>query len=226
MGKEQKPIPINIGTSKHTAPGWRRCGQPVYTCVEPAAGPHVDPAVLRAIREFDPEAVPIWQLQAFLPPGKSGLDGVVRVAHVGIARHVQDPRGSASLFRVETLPGQTAPNILDFIWMDNAQTMKDGRPAKVLPFDWSLYQYCLSKFNANTNPLELTKKWLDWQDAEAEKEEQQLRDELDYRQKHADKNIARILNGVSYKELSDQYMEIRARSRMKERKAMVFQGGR
>jgi hypothetical protein len=228
FGKKANPIPMDVAHSYHTAPGWRLCGKPSYTCVEPAAGPSVDPDVLRAIREFDPGAIPIWQIQAYLPPGKMGFDGVIRVAHVGIARYVRDPRGSATLFRVEMPEGSTdpQPNILDFLWIDNAPTLLNGGPGTVLPFDWSLYQHCLEKFNANTNPLHLVRDWMDRTDDRNAKVAAQVEEDLEYRRRTAEKNISRILDKVTYKELFNQYMEIRQRGRLSERKTMVFHGGR
>src|SRR5687767_13714726 len=133
MGQQARPIPVDVAHSYHTAPGWRLCGRPSYTCVEPAGGPHVDPAVLRAIREFDPGAIPIWQIQAYLPPGKMGFDYVITDAHVGIARHVRDPRGSVLLSNVDMHSGakHPRPNVLFFIWVDIASMLKYGGLGKV-----------------------------------------------------------------------------------------------
>lgn len=127
--------------------------------------------------------------------------------------------------KVEMPPGSVdAPNTLEFIWTDMNNVPKDGGPRDVWPFDWKLYYECRATFNSNQSNKAVIKSVLDRQDIEDARAQTQLDEELAYRKKRLDKAIARRLDGVTPKELMDQYMLARQRGSAKERKLYAFHG--
>ena len=122
-------------------------------------------------------------------------------------------------------PQHPVPNVLEFIWRGDRPAYEDGGPAQVLRFDWSLYRYMRERFIGNTTAAEVVRGWTERTRERQEREAQQSRDELAYRQRHLEKNIAKILDTVSPQELMDQYMQARQRGRLGLPKTYVFQGG-
>src|SRR3972149_6389652 len=112
-----------IRDSEATAPGWRFLGE-TYSCIPDAVYPW-DPAVILAVREFCPDAMPIlirtvWQ--------SSLLDGKPRpmalVRH-GIARAIRDPISPVHSFYCHMPSTPTTgrvrlstPNYIEVNWYD------------------------------------------------------------------------------------------------------------
>lgn len=223
---QPKPVGFGFADSPHTAPGYRIVGDDFYTCIEPSGGPHVDPAVLRAIHEFDPSAVPVWRKQTYLPPGRMGEEHLLKVSHVGIARYKADRR-SATEFHPEMPEGADfkRPNVLEFIWEDDAPALKNGGPGTVLPFDWGLYRYMRSRFNRNVTNKVMVKAWLDRTRERHEREARQSKEELAYRQNHLERSLRKTFESVTPEELMRSYLELRQQRRLRQAKTYVFRGG-
>lgn len=227
-GKKPDPnLGYEIAHSPHTAPGWRIVGDDIYTCIEPAQGPYVDPDVLKAIHEFDPGAIPIWRVQVYLPPGKMGEQHLVKVAHVGIARYVRNPSAAHALMHVSMPenPTHPQPNVLEFIWEDDTEARKHGGPNAILPFDWKLHKYMETRVARNQSAPQMVKDWLERIREKQEREALASRAELAYRQRHLEKAVQKTLESVTPKELWQQYMELRQRRRLSQPKPYVFHGG-
>lgn len=125
--------------------GWRIVGDDVYTCVPPP-GFEIDPAVLKAIHEFDPGVIPLWRIQLWIRPNEEEKYAVV---HNGIGRHYPHPRYLRRPFYVQMPIGAThpAPNFLDAIFDDQlCATYLMGGPGTYLPWDWSVYYWCRQRY--------------------------------------------------------------------------------
>lgn len=157
MNALQRSLPsysIPIGDSRYTAPGWLCLGY-LYYCYQDVTYPW-DPAVVRAIREFEPTMVPITVRSIWQKADYGNLDHnepLIIVRH-GIARVVRDARIPIHHFRCD-LPvnPQTAlphdPHILAPVrpnWIElNNYADREVRPygldlpGAYLPHDWELY---------------------------------------------------------------------------------------
>jgi hypothetical protein len=161
--------------------GWRIVGDDVYTCVPPP-GYEIDPAVVRAIHEFDPGVIPIWRLQVWIRPNSEERETHV---HSGIARHFPHPRYLRRPFRV-TMPARAehpVPNFLDAIFEDQtcAQYLFEGGPGHFIPWDWATYEWCRRKYAVLT-----AKKFDDLMEARRERHAKMRKDwqeEIEYRKK-------------------------------------------
>lgn len=133
---------------------YEQIGPDRYSCV-PVPGFEKDPAVTKAIREFDPGLIPIWRIQVWRYPN-SRLE--TKVVHHGIARFYPIPRYLRRRFHVEMPAVQThpAPNFLDAILEDDSTLdFKRGGPGGYVAWDWRLYSWCRAQY------LRLTvKNWL------------------------------------------------------------------
>jgi hypothetical protein len=152
---------IPIGNSKYTAPGYLFLGEYYYS-YQDVMYPW-DPAVIRAIREFEPTAMPItvrsiWQKADY---GNLG-EPFVLVRH-GIARVVRDALLPTHKFRCElpvqphddvhALPHVLAQNPAN--WVEVNHYDRDDRPhgldlpGRYLPCDWALYHQLRDSYENN-----------------------------------------------------------------------------
>lgn len=165
-----------------------------YSCV-PVPGYEKDPAVTRAIREFDPGAVPIWRIQLWTFPGSSRVEQVV---HHGIARYYPVPRYVRRHFHVEMPASDHSdpPNFLDAILEDQAvEEYRRGGPGGHLPWDWSVYRWCRWMYDRIT-----AKSYLDFMRAKREKDEREYRamiEDLEDRKKELEPYLLRKAESVS-----------------------------
>ncbi len=131
---------VDIGDSSHTAEGWRVVGDDVYTCVPPP-GYEIDQWILRRIHAFDRSVIPIWRMQAYLPPGSNQAAVFV---HHGLAHYVKHPRRHLTLFGVNMPQPQRhqAPNELILIWEAfDERMMREGGPGGFMRFGPELLRY-------------------------------------------------------------------------------------
>lgn len=145
---------VPIGDSDYTAPGWLFLGE-FYSCVPDAEYPW-DPAVVRALREFCPDAIPIiirsvWQWSNY---GELGhlAEPIILKRH-GLARSIRDPILPIHNFHCEMpctpypgllIPGRDLadcrPNYIEVNWYDK-EIRPHGfdLPGAYLPFDWEFF---------------------------------------------------------------------------------------
>lgn len=145
---------IPIGDSRYTAPGWI-CLSYSYYCYQDVTYPW-DPAVVRAIREFEPTMVPmtvrsVWQKADY---GNLDHNEPLIIVRFGIARVVRDARIPIHNFQcgmpMHREPAlrhdahalaQVRPNWIEL----NNYADRDVRPygpdlpGAFLPFDWELF---------------------------------------------------------------------------------------
>jgi hypothetical protein len=120
-----------------------------YTCVAPP-GFEKDPAVTKAIREFDRELIPMWRIQLWRFPDSPRE---VRVVHHVIGRYFPLPKYRRGAFPcpVPMEWRRPTPNFLDHVleYTETEQHLRGG-PGDYVPWDWALYRWCRFHFDKNT----------------------------------------------------------------------------
>lgn len=166
-------------------------GEDLYSCVAPP-GFEKDPAVTRAIQEFDPGALPIWRIQRWAFPG---ADSVHLVVHHGIGRYYPFPRQLRRRFYVRMPVGAEypAPNFLDAIFEDTeSPSYRMGGPGEYMPWDWSVYRWCRRQFDRITK-----EKYLELIERHRERMEEfrrKFEEEVEYRKKQIEPWILKQLD--------------------------------
>lgn len=170
--------------------GFRQIGDDHYTCVAPP-GFEKDPAVTRAIQEFDPGLIPIWRVQRWQFPG---ADSVHLTVHHGIGRYYPNPRQLRLRFHVTMPQGAEypAPNFLDAIFEDTeSPSYKVGGPGEFMPWDWSIYRWCRAQFDRITKEKYL--RLVELHRERMEKERKAFEEELEYRKRQVEPWILKQL---------------------------------
>jgi hypothetical protein len=170
---------------------WRRLGADIYSCVAPP-GYDKDPAVTAAIREFDPGVIPIWRIQAWMPPGESRS---ISVVHHGIARYYPVPRFLRRSFHVDLPQGweQETPNFLDCFFEEPPD--HGIGPAGYLPWDWTTYEWCRRQYVVLTD--ETFRARLEAAAASRKRETDRWQEDLERRQADFGRFAERKLANVS-----------------------------
>lgn len=173
---------------------WRNVGDDHYTCVAPP-GYEIDPAVTAAIHEFDPGAIPLWDVRLWIPPGS--LEPIPFVYH-GIARYYPFPRQLRRPPRVmmPAVPTHETPNFLDAVFEDDTTKLcRAGGPSAYIPWGWNVYVWCRTQFNRLT--AEAYDKLLERRRARDAAKRKAWQDDIAYRKKQIEPWILRKLEGVS-----------------------------
>lgn len=125
--------------------------RPQMVAVSVQTFPHVlypwDPAVVKAIHEFDPRVMPVWITRTFVLP----TGGIVSFGRHGIASHVPavdrhapiDPIFYKALTSVRG--SAVRPTQLDF-HVEHRNGF-GGLPGDYMPFDWRVYRILRSAYN-------------------------------------------------------------------------------
>lgn len=181
---------------------WARLGDR-YTCVAPP-GFEKDPAVTKAIREFDPGAIPLWRVQRWRSP-PNGVE--IILVHHGIGRYFPVPRYLRRALRVE-MPMDArgpAPNMLDKIFEDDSTLLyKQGGPASYMPWDWSAHAWCRFQYDKTT-----AEAWLKRAEAKQyrlQREKAAMEAELEYRKKQIEPFLLKKAGELTERDWK-QYME-------------------
>lgn len=220
------PIQYDISDSMHTAPGWRILGSDWYTCVKPVDAPYVDEEVIKAIQAFDPSIIVLWRRQRYLRPGRTEPE---TFTHLALGRHVKVPTREMVLFHVE-MPEDAeheVPNELILVWeyFGEDRYFKGGGPGGHMPCDMRLYWFLRHQFNnlrsGRTVALERERRIRDLHD----RRRKQLRDELEYRQKHLDAFVMNQLDQPGDSVRGYAEYAARARAKRNEVKPRVFLKG-
>lgn len=144
---EQRPedgptLGYRVADSFASAPGYREMDV-VYSCVPDPAYPW-DPQVMRAIREFAPDAVPMWIQWVFMSPGETGNPEVVVFGRHALGRTIQNLTSELEPFRcaMPTMPCQgltfERPNRIWFVHEGAPHPQYPDLPGSYLPFDGSI----------------------------------------------------------------------------------------
>jgi len=161
-------ISVPVADSSWTAPGWLFDGI-LFSTVPDVQYPW-DPAVLKFIREFDPEAIPIQIRYAYRWCNYHELGRIelpVVIMRHGIARYVRDPKFPVWDFPCEmTSVGKSfhQPNQVRDIWQDN-QIRPNGPdlPGAYMPFD---FPYAYALLDADRRAMEFVSKSIATTDAQ------------------------------------------------------------
>lgn len=158
---------------------YQRVGSDLYTCVAPV-GFEKDPAVTKAIREFDPSAIPLWRVRRWRFPDATERN----VVHHAIGRYFPWPRylrGRPLRVEVPMDWRGEVPNFLDHVFEIEGLEYKRGGPGAYLPWDWDIYAWCRFQYDKSTAGA-----WLRRTTAKQERlarEHQSLMDEMEYRKR-------------------------------------------
>lgn len=169
-------VPVN-----NIAPGWHQLDME-FTCAE-GEYPR-DPAVTKAIKEFLPDAIPLWVRWAFWNP-RSGDPSVRVFGRHALGRY--DPNVTSRSERTGYEQIKTGyfhrgpvPNVIEEVFMGAPPEDASDLPGAFIPWDWALVNYLKVKVGyANS----MTKS--DWKDEliyklKREREAQALRNSTEY----------------------------------------------
>lgn len=196
-----------------------------YTCVAPP-GFEKDPAVTKAIHEFDPELIPMWRVQLWrFPDSKRSR----KVVHHALGRYFPVSRNFHRGFHVTMPTGsrKPAPNFLDAVLeYDETLQFKRGGPGDYVPWDWSLYRWCRFQFDKIT--VEAWERRHLARETRIARLQQAHMDELAYRKKQIEPYLLKKAESLSESEWREYLGAIAVRSPEIRRKpkTMVFVGGR
>ena len=216
-----------VAPERRERPMYERLADDRYTCVAPP-GFEKDPAVTKAIREFDPNAIPIWRIQRWRTPDHYELN----VVHHEIGRYFPCPRYlRARPLRVE-MPMDArgpAPNVLDKVFEDDSTLQyKQGGPGGYQPWDWSAYAWCRFQYDKTT-----VEAWLRRTEARRAREKRELEAleaELEYRKKQIEPFLQRKaeeLTPTDWKQYLEAVWGPRSnRVELRKRRPFVDLGGR
>lgn len=157
----EQPAPANTTirmparTSFHKAPGFREIG---WMCqVIPDAMYPWDPDVVRRIREFVPDVVPLWVQWVFLSPSDTGAPEPVVFGRHALGRSLKHQRGWLPPFKVAMPSGWPGlkferPNLFWFLHEGaNLNPKYRDLPGSYLPFDDSIVDRAWRSWAGNQN---------------------------------------------------------------------------
>jgi hypothetical protein len=139
QGSPGPTLNVPVADSFWTAAGYREIDV-TYTCVPDPAYPW-DPAIMKQILEFAPDAVPLWVRWVFMGPD----DDIVVFGRHGLGRHIKGLKTPPHEFHcpMPQLPCQglkfEQPNLIWFIHEGVKSRGPDASmPGEYLPFDRTL----------------------------------------------------------------------------------------
>lgn len=198
---------MTIGTSPHSAPGWRVVGRPFWTCVDLPDHPR-DPAIVRALREIEPQAIPMIRKWAYRRPGSNDI---VIVAHHAIGRAVPESelRTAHRRFYVEMPPecAHGIPNVIEYVHEDlqDPGLLKTGAPAPYRPFDDELLAILRAKYATGID-LAAWDRAVEAEAEQVQRDAERWSREMAYR----DRRIAKLADKVLDEMTSDDWRQFAA----------------
>ncbi len=181
---------IPIADSLYTAPGYRMLNETFY-CYKDVARPW-DPAVIRAIREFEPTAMPITIRTTWQHMNRGNPQEPFTLIRHGIARCVRDALLPTHRFRCElpihhepslfsSFPNiytRVAPNYVEVNHYDReVRPYGYDVPGAYLPFNWDFYAMLYRDYENNRRWQDIASDLLDPQE---EHEQQQIAADQEY----------------------------------------------
>lgn len=180
-----------------------------YSCVPDAVYPW-DPKIMKRIREFAPDAVPMWVQWAFMTPQDTGNPVVEVFGRHALGRVIKGNREPLEGFRVlmPTMPAQglhfERPNAIWFIHQGPQGLHPEYKdiPGDYLPFDHTIeekafdasrgFKMSEKEYKAYLYDLMVTKP------TEARKRRQDaINDDMNYRQRDLEKYLRKVAEGIS-----------------------------
>lgn len=184
---------IPIADSKYTCRGWLFRGEWFYSY--PDVAYPWDPAVLRAIREFEPTAMPIVIRSRWQRADYGNLSEPITLVRHGIARAVRDPIGPIHSFRCEMpvrhhkrdqlwtsphLHAHQPPNYVEVNHYDRqVRPFGPDLPGAYLPFDWSFYHMLYESYENGRRHQDISRDYLDEIEAQDREFEKSKYDHVD-----------------------------------------------
>jgi hypothetical protein len=186
LQQSQPRISVPYADSNYTAPGWLFHGI-FISCVPDSAYPW-DPAVLKAIREFCPDAVPLGFRYVYQWGGYGQMSEPIVLFRHGLGRYIPSLKLSSMDFLCDMpstpVPGchyLPRPNYIENIWHDqNDRRLGPDLPGAYLPFDWEYYHALRKGYEENLAGKALARKLIDPALAEDSRRKDFKRDEGEY----------------------------------------------
>lgn len=173
LDRSRPAYSIPVADSRMTSPGYIFLGD-VFHTYQDALRPW-DPAVIEAIREFEPTAMPFTVRSHWQRVNYGDIEPEFTLVRHGMARVVRDARIPIHQFRCElpvhdepmtyTTPhvyGWRPANYIEFVWYD-----RDDRPygfdlpGAFLPIDWEFYHNARRTYENNRRPKDIAEEMLE-----------------------------------------------------------------
>jgi hypothetical protein len=223
VGDAATPVAHAVADSPHTAPGWLVCERDWYTCVQPVDR-IADATIVRWIRAFCPEVIPMWRKQAFLTPGPPRRSYLA--VHFALGTYVRDPHRELHLVHVE-MPSNAkhpVPNQLEKVFEDTSDAgyLHYGAPPPFEPCDMRVYDWCRRNYSVTKSGRQIAEEMRRERVEKRRRQQEKAAEEFEYRSKDWNKFVQRQLDapGDTVKEFF-RWREKR-RARMRERKPFIY----
>lgn len=192
--KKKREVEYTVSDSPWNAPGYRIVGRDFYTCVEPADRV-ADKAVLRWIRDFCPDVIPVWRKQIYKAPGSNAT---FVATHLCLGRHIKDAhkKGRRHIPYVE-MPANAKhpmPNVLVRVLedKDHPTVLHQGGPGPYQPLTMAVYRDVHHADQRSTRVVDAEEDRL-IEEARA-RQERAIQEEREYREKQVAAFIAKQLD--------------------------------
>jgi hypothetical protein len=202
-------LSVPIRDTAESAPGWRYLGE-TYSCIPDAVYPW-DPAVVRAIREFCSDAVPISIRSVWKSSRLDGEPRTMVIVRHGLARSIRDP--IAPIHHFDCIMPSTPvsggvrlpkPNYIELNWYDKeVRPWGYDLPGAYLPFDWELHACLRRAYVDSLSPTELVDYLVSPYNARQKIRTKQKKDEEAYVNNDVQTYAAKKIAGMSDVELKE-----------------------
>jgi hypothetical protein len=230
VAQEAPTVSVPLRDSIDTARGYRQIDE-VWTCIPDSMYPW-DPEVLKSIREFAPDTVPLWRLSVFFAPNTRNI--VVFGRHA-LGRHIEQPGYDLTPFRcsMPTMPCQGVsfkrPNKVWFVHEGVRNKDFQDVPGTYLPFDFGLAHRAresvgnLPSLSEQEFRRVMMREMVDGVLEERERRRAELADDFEERRKEFAPYAQKLIDRVSDVEIDEWMGSIGRRGRAK--KPMVLLNG-
>jgi hypothetical protein len=214
-------ISVPMIDSPSLAPGWNILHTSFYGHQDVAYP--TDPTIIKAIREFCPDVVPITikTVAQYCNYGEN-TSPVMLVRH-GLARSIEDPklpihdRKFFNFLHPPTpacglrIPGRTAdasqPNYVEVNWYDKAIRVHGwDLPGGFLPCDWEFYYACRRGYADKLPGQDLARALIDPEKERRLRREIQRNQDWQYVKKDVDAQIKKAFDNASDLEIMESFM--------------------
>ena len=203
-------LTVPIRDTAESAPGWRFLGE-TYSCIPDVVYPW-DGSVVRAIREFCPDAMPLSIRSVWKSSRLDGEPTTMVVVRHGLARYIRDPIGPVHHFDCKMpstpVPGGVKlrqPNYIELNWYDRkVRPWGYDLPGEYLPFDWELYRCLRKAYVDSLSPDELIDHLVAPHNEEKERQMKHNKEERAYVNRDVQSYIAKKMESVSELEQKEE----------------------
>lgn len=189
------------------APGWHMLDES-YSAIPHALYPF-DPAVLRAIRVFCPDVIPITITTTWIKPDDDIYTPMKLVRH-GLARAVRNPVCPTHEFHCD-MPASASrraiPNYIEVNWYDKElRDFGHDLPGNYLPFDWDFYYAMEKSYTYNVGSADIVRKLCDPRFELQKRRKRQQAEEQAYRERDVEAYRKKKWSEVSEVELKEYFL--------------------